>query len=698
MTVSPSFAARREDVIDALHGVEVPDPYRWLEDGEKDEVRAWTAGQNARTEEILAGVPGRASLEARLRELFLVGTVSSPSVRGRRCFYLKRTGDQNQPILFVRDGVNGEERTLVDPNVISAEGLTALDWWYPSPDGQLVAYGTSQNGDEWSTLRVVEVETGHHRPDAIERTRYSSVAWLTAGDAFYYTRYPAPGSVPAGEEHYHSHAFFHRLGTDPASDPKVFGEGRSPQDMIDLTASDDGRWLVVIAAQGWARSEVYLQDLTLTATDRSAAWTAVVEGVDALFTDAHIVDGRLLLRTNLDAPNYKLVVVNLGDPEARGGGPGGWATLVPERDDRVIEEIVVAGDGLVIHEREAVTSRLRHYDLDGGQAGELVLPGLGSVLALDGERGNPTLAVGYTDFVTPPGALRFDISTGERQLLAPQPPAAGFDPTQIEVRQIQYSSKDGTRIPMFLVHRRDIDRDGSNPTLLTAYGGFNISLGPEYRPALPAWLEQGGIFALPNLRGGGEFGEAWHQAGMRGNKQNVFDDFIAAAEWLVAEGYTSPERLGISGGSNGGLLVGAALTQRPDLFRAVVCKVPLLDMIRYHRFSIAKLWIPEYGSADEPNEFSWLMAYSPYHHVEEGTVYPATLVTTAEQDSRVDPLHARKMTALLQHATGGGEDRPILLRTESQAGHGAGKPLAKRVAEAADEWGFLGWQLGVTWD
>ncbi len=696
MAVSQSLSTRREDVVDTLHGVAVPDPYRWLEDGERDEVRAWTEAQNARTAEILSRVPGRAALEARLRELFLVGTVSSPVVRESRCFYLKRTGDQNQPVLYVRDGLEGEERVLVDQNTISAEGLTALDWWYPSPDGRLVAYGTSRNGDEWSTLRVVEVETGHHRPDVIERTRYSSLAWLPDGHAFFYTRYPEPGSVPAGEEHYHSHAFFHRLGDDPISDPKVFGEGRSPQDMLDLAISDDGRWLVVIAMQGWARSEVYVQ--ALTEGDRAGTWMPVVEGVDALFTDAHVVDDRLLLRTNLEAPNYRIVAIDLGDRDAVTGGPGTWTSLVPERDDRVIEDVIVAGAGLVVHERESVVSRLRRYGLDGSAAGDLDLPGLGSVQALDGERRNRLLAVGYTDFLTPASVFVFDLDSGERHSLAPQPPAPGFDPDQIEVRQVHYPSKDGTRIPMFLLHRRGIARDGSNPTLLTAYGGFNISLGPAYRAALPAWLERGGVFALPNLRGGGEFGEAWHQAGMRGNKQNVFDDFIAAAEWLVAEGYTAPERLGISGGSNGGLLVGAALTQRPDLFRAVVCQVPLLDMVRYHHFSIAKLWIPEYGSADDPEEFVWLMAYSPYHRVVDGTAYPATLVTTAEQDSRVDPLHARKMTALLQRATSRGEDHPVLLRAESQAGHGIGKPLGKRVAEAADEWGFLGWQLGVTWN
>ncbi len=683
-------AARREEVVETIHGVRIADPYRWLEDGESAETRAWTAAQNVRTEAVLGAVPGRATLESRLRELLAVGTVTAATVRGGRLFYLKREGDQNQPILYARDGVDVPERALVDPNALDASGLAALDWWYPSPDGRLVAYGVSRDGNEWSTLRVVEVESGRPLSDAIERTRYASVAWLPDGSGFYYTRYPTPGTVPPGEEEYNSHAFFHRLGTDPAQDPKVFGAGRSPQDIIALEISSDGRWLVALAFEGWTRSDVYLRDLTWS----DAPWIPVVEGVDALFTGAAVSDDRLYLRTNLDAPNYRIVAVDATSPAPE---LERWATVIPERPDRVIEGVVLAGGRLVTHELEAATSRLRVYDLEGAARQELALPAsLGSVAGLDGEEAGDLVAVGYTDFVTPPSAFVFNLDTGERRPLAPLPPAAGFAPDAVEVRQVRYPSRDGTPISMFIVHRKGLPRDGANPTVLSGYGGFNISEGPEYRVALPAWLEAGGVFALPNLRGGGEYGEAWHRAGMRGNKQNVFDDFVAAAEWLIAEGYTSPDRLAIWGGSNGGLLVGAAITQRPELFRAAVCAVPLLDMIRYHHFRIAKLWIPEYGSADDPEQFRWLYAYSPYHHVQEGTRYPATLITTGEQDSRVDPLHARKMAALLQHVNAD-PDRPILLRAETQAGHGAGKPLAKRVAEAADLWGFVGWQLGVDW-
>ncbi len=699
MTGEQPITTSREDVVETIHGVAVTDPYRWLEAGDADAVRAWTAAQNARTEALLDAVPGRAALAARLGELLRVGTVAAPAVRGERLFYLKREGDQNQPVLCVRDGVDGPERADVDPNALDAAGLVALDWWYPSADGRLVAYGVSRGGDEWSTLRVVEVDTGRVLRDAIERCRYSSVAWLQDGGGFFYTRYPTPGTVPSGDEEYNSHAFFHRLGEDPAADPKVFGEGRPPQDMIDLTISRDGRWLVAVAMQGWARSEVFLRDLTW----EEGPWVPVVEGVDALFDNAILGADRLYLRTNLNAPNGRIVAL---DPTDSAPALERWETIVPERADRTIEGFVLAGGRIVAHELEAATSRVRLCGWDGSPLGELPLPGLGSVHALDGEENGHLVAVDYTSFAVPRSSFVYDLGpTSDRRPpssvparpLAPLPPP-GFDPVAIEVRQVRYPSKDGTPISMFVVHRRGLALAGDHPTVLIGYGGFNISLGPSYDPALPAWLERGGVLAQPNLRGGGEYGEAWHRAGMLDNKQNVFDDVLAAADWLITEGYTSPEQLAIAGGSNGGLLVGAAITQRPELFRAALCAVPLLDMVRYHRFRIAKLWIPEYGSSDDPEQFAWLYAYSPYHRVREGTCYPATLLTTGEQDSRVDPLHARKMAAQLQHATNCGDERPILLRAEMQAGHGQGKPLHKRVAEAADEWGFLGWQLGVDWD
>ena len=688
VTTHPIPPTRRDDLVETVHGVSVADPYRWLEDGESAETRAWTAAQNARTEALLSAVPGRAALEARLAELLGTGVVGAPAVRGSRLFYTKRTGDQDQSSLRVRDGVDGEERVLVDPNVLGADGLLALDWWFPSHDGALVAYGTSTNGDEWSTLRVVETDTGRVLPDEIPRTRFASVAWLADNTGFYYTRHPAVGSVPPDQENYNRHAFFHPLGADPSLDPKVFGEGRAPEDLIGLTISPDGRWLAATAAEGWARSDLYLRDLH----EPDGPFRPVAEGLDARFDLLVPTAERFYLGTNLGAPNYRIVSLDPTDPS---GGPESWTTLIPEHPDRVIEAFVLAGDGIVTQELDAATARLRRYRPDGTPVGDIPLPGLGSLTGLDGEPGNPRLGFGYTSYVVPPSAFVHDLDTGDRSPVAPEPPPPGFDPAAYETRQVSYPSKDGTEITMFLTHRAGIALDGTNPTILAGYGGFTIAKTPEFRPAQLAWLERGGLLAIPNLRGGGEYGEDWHRAGMQAKKQNVFDDFLAAAEWLIAANYTRSEKLAIRGGSNGGLLVGAALTQRPELFRAVFCGVPLLDMVRYHRFRIARLWIPEYGSAEDPDAFAWLHAYSPYHRVVDGVSYPATLITCGEQDSRVDPLHARKMTALLQHATSANDDRPILLRAEDKAGHGAGKPLHKRVAEAADEGSFYVLMLGM---
>lgn len=687
-----TIVARREDVTDILHGVSITDPYRWLEDGDSAETRAWTDAQNAHTAEILAAAPGRATLEARLGDLLRVGSVASPGMYAGHVFFTRRDGDQAQASLLVRDPGTETDRVVVDPNALDPSGLTALDWWQPSPDGALLAFGTSQRGDEWSTLQILDVATGTVFPDRIARARYSSVAWLPDKSGFFYTRYPEPGSVPPGQEHYNSHAFFHALGAEPAADPKVFGEGRSPQDMMRLSLSRDGRWLLASAFQGWVNSELYLSDLH----GHDAAFVPLVTAHDALFENPEFDGDRLLLLTNWRSPNYRILAVDLtGD---RTAGPETWETVVPERPDRVITGFVRAGSEIVTDELESATSRLRRYGLDGAARGELALPGLGSVAGLTGDPESQTVIVGYTSFAVPPRLLAFDLASGDSSVFAALPPAPGVDPEGITVEQVWYPSKDGTPISMFLVARADLPRDVIAPTILTGYGGFNISRTPGYLAAQMAWLEQGGRYALPNLRGGGEYGEAWHKAGMRDKKQNVFDDFHAAAEWLIANGLTDAGHLGISGGSNGGLLMGAAITQRPDLFRAVYCAVPLLDMIRFDQFSIAKLWTPEYGSASDPAAFAWLHAYSPYHHVDEKTAYPAVLFTTAEQDSRVDPLHARKMAALLQHVVGESADSPILLHVERDAGHGVGKPLAKRVAEAADQLSFFSWRLGLAWD
>lgn len=687
----PQTGPRHAAVRETLHGVDIVDPFRWLEDAQSPETREWVADQNAASRAVLDAIPGRDALTARLRQLLEVGAVGSlREVKG--CFfYTKREAGQDQPVLRMQDGLDAPPRILVDPTTYGEDGLTSLDWWFPSPDGALLCFGLSRHGDEWSTLHLLQIASGEVLPDRIHRARYASVAWLPDSTGFYYTRYPEPGTVPPGQEHYNSHLFFHRLGVDPADDPEIFGQGRAPEDMIGARISANGRWLVASAFQGWSRSEIYLLDRE----HPDDGFTPVAAGIDAVFADALVHGDRLYLLTNLDAPNYRVIAVDLD--RAGAISPAEMATVIAERPDRVIEAIAIAGDRIVTEELERAIAHLRLYDLAGNQAGELDLPGPGSIGEIDADTGSRLLCVTWQSFTQPPTGYVFDTDRGTRVDVSPVALPAGYDPAGIVIEQVSYPSMDGTPISMFVVRSRDVPLDGSGPAYLTGYGGFNISRGSEYTPVLPAWLEQGGVFALPNLRGGGEYGEAWHRAGMREQKQHVFDDFIAAAEWLIDNGYTSRERLAISGRSNGGLLVGAVMTQRPDLYRAVYCGVPLLDMLRYDQFSIARLWIPEYGTAEEPDDFAWLHAYSPYHHVEDGALYPAVLFDAAEEDSRVDALHARKMTALMQERAANGPDRPILLRIESQAGHGQGKPLHKRVAQEADQWGFLGWQVGIDW-
>jgi prolyl oligopeptidase len=667
------------DEVEILHGESIPDPYRWLEQGDDPRTQAWTASQNALTESLLAAVPGRARLRARLDELLSIGALSTPEPVAGRYFYQRRDGRQNQPVLYVREGRDGEDRVLIDPNQLDAQGTTALDWFYPSEDGRLLAYGLSENGSEQSLLHVLEVDSGAPLPDRIPRTRSADLAWLPDGSGFYYTRYPAGGEVPDGEEHYHRSVFFHRLGTDSARDPLIFRPAEK-EHWPGVGLSPDGRWLVIGVARTFDQTDLYLQDLVAGTPP-----VPVAKDVAATF-DGEVVRGRLYLRTNLDAPTYRLYLV---DPERP--AREGWREIVPPRTDAVLDGFRVTGSTLALSYLERAASRLRLADLEGNGVREVALPTIGSLFGLSGEWDGDELYYGFTSYTVPPTVYRLALPAGTTELW--RRVDADLDPGRYEVRQVDYPSRDGTEVTMFVVYRSGLPRDGANPVYLSGYGGFNISMTPAFSRSLLLWLERGGVVAIPNIRGGGEYGEAWHQGGMLGHKQNSFDDFIAAAEWLIRERYTRPERLAAAGGSNGGLLMGAVLTQRPDLFGAVVIQVPLLDMLRYHRFLIARLWIPEYGSAEDPEQFRWLRAYSPYHHVRDGVRYPAVLLATAESDTRVDPMHARKMAARLQAATS--SDRPVLLRLEARAGHGAGKPLNKVLDELTDTWTFVFWQLGV---
>jgi prolyl oligopeptidase len=671
--------ARVDDVVDTVQGVRIPDPYRWLE-GASGEVKQWVDGQNAYTIALLGARPGREALRKRLAALLSIGTLGTPEVRGDWYFHTRREGTQNQPILYVRQGVGGTDRVLVDPNPLSPDGTATIDWWFPSRDGALLAYGISTAGDEKSTLRVRDTATGRDRPDVIPDTRFCSLGWLHDGSGFYYTRYPAQGSVPAGQENYDRRVFFHRMGSDPAKDALVFGQDRKPEEIIELDVSPDGRWLTAMVYDGWARTDLLLRDLSKP----DGGFVPVAQGLDAIFTGG-VVDGVLYMRTNLDASRYRLLAVDPEHPDR-----AAWKTLIPE-GEAVLDQASVIGGRLFVRQTQDASSRVAVYGLDGRHQRDIALPSLGTVDAITGEPDGHEAFFGFSSYTVPPRVQRVDLKDGTVSLW--RQVETDVDLTGFEVKQVFYPSKDGTRVSMFLVSRKGTTLDGNNPTILYGYGGFNVSQTPEFSRALVLWLERGGVYAEANLRGGGEYGEAWHRAGMLDRKQNVFDDFIAAGEYLVRTKVTRPERLAIYGGSNGGLLTGATLTQRPDLFKAVVCSVPLLDMLRYQNYQIARLWVPEYGSAESPEQFKYLYAYSPYHHVKKGTAYPAVLFTTAESDTRVDPMHARKMTALLQASTS--SDRPILLRTETRAGHGIGKPLSKQIDESADIYGFFFWQLGL---
>jgi prolyl oligopeptidase len=671
--------AHVDSVVDDVHGVKVADPYRWLEDAHSPAMQKFVSEQLAYTRSVLDALPGRDKLHAHLEELLEIGNVTAPKSRGGRYFYTRREGTQNQPVLYVREGVNGKDRVLVDVNQQAADGTIALDWFFPSHDGKYVAYGTSPSGSEISTLHVIDVATGHLLQDTIERTRAASLQWKPDGSGFYYTRYPKPGEVPAGQEMYNRHVFYHVLGSDPPKDPPIFGAGRDAQDWPNLELSNDGRWLSITVEQGWAKSEVYLKD-----TKTNAQPVAVAARQPHLYDGKPFRD-RLYIMTNEGAPMFRLFVTDAAQPERKN-----WREIIPESDSVLKDFRIVGGQIVAEYEQDAI-SHVKVFALDGKPIDEIKLPTLGKVAGVQGEATGEEAFIEFQSYAVPPTILRYEVASKETSEWAKV--KAPIDSNQYDVKQVWFNSKDGTRVPMFIVSKKGLTLNGKNPTLLTGYGGFNLSRTPSFERAIFIWLEHGGVYADANLRGGSEFGEKWHAAGMLGNKQNVFDDFAAAAEYLIAQKYTDTDHLSIRGRSNGGLLMGAALTQHPELYKAVVCQVPLLDMLRYQNFQIAKLWIPEYGSADDPEQFKWLYAYSPYHHVVDGTKYPATLIMTADTDTRVDPMHAKKMAARLQAANAG--PNPILLEVDTKAGHGLDKPIGKQVQEWTDIWSFLFWQLGV---
>lgn len=652
--------------------VAAADPYRYLEDSADPRTVAWTTEQNARTRAALDAVPGRATLAARLDALLRTDVVSVPVAAGERTFFTARRGTANQAALYVREGE--AVRTLVDPARLDPDGLTAIDWWHASQSGNFVAFGLSRNGDERSTLHVVDAASGSLQAEAIPDTRYASVAWSPGDTEFFYTRFP-----PGGQ--YDARVYRHVLGAPHSNDELVFGTGRKSEDMLQLDRSPDGRWLVVNALDGWSRSDAYVADTTAPVL----CFVPLAQGRAGRY-DVHVTDRALYVRTDEDAPRFRVFRVDPRAPER-----AAWIEVIPQAAG-TLEALTVAGDSLVLHYLEDVRSMLRVRRPDGEVETIAGLHGR-SVLAMTGDAASGDAYVQLASYVEAPEIVRVQLRARPTTLQSWDRIATPFDASAYRVEQRWFVSKDGTRVPMSIVARRDVAWDGTAPAVLYGYGGFNISLVPAFAASLLPWLDAGGVYAVANLRGGGEFGEAWHQAGMRERKQNVFDDFVAAAEYLGSSGIADPARLAVMGGSNGGLLVAAFATQRPELARAIVCLVPLTDMLRYHEFLIARLWIAEYGDPDDAADAAVLRAYSPYHNVRDGAAYPAMLVATAESDGRVDPMHARKFGARVQAATSG--DARVYVYVEPNAGHGVGKPRHKMVAELADRWCFVATALDV---
>ena len=665
--------SRCESIFDVYHGVEVPDPYRWLEDADQTETKNWVAEQNARTRQALDSVGSYNRWHERLLALMAMSIDWPDAQRASVLFGGSRSGSQAQPVVFVTstDTPYASRRVLLDPASLAADGAMALDWSMPSADGSLLAYGLSEGGTENSTLYVMDVLTGTNLADIIPNTRACSLAWLPDSAGFYYTRYPE------GEQ-YHRHVFLHRIGQPWKDDALIFDALPVDDAWPSVAAHPDGTHVLISVGVGWSRNDLHLLNVA------TGEWTTIIDGAD-INTSLAFDGDHLVGITNLNAPRGRVVSLPLADPSL-------WTTLVAE-GETVIEFDWRSGDSRFVSGSKSGVRTLAQHGLDGVFVRDIPLPAFAEIAGIAHDPDHPEFFLALTSFGLPTCTFRYCPSTGlERWGTAAED--MPFVPERIVVDHVTYPSADGTSIGMYLVRDATTSPSLDTPVLLTAYGGFNIASTPAFNSLYVAWCQAGGMVAVAGIRGGNEEGEDWHSAGMRANKQNVFDDFHAAADFLVTSGRTSRATLALRGGSNGGLLMGAAITQRPDLAKAVVCEVPLLDMIRFPKFLIARLWTHEYGDPDVAEEFPWLWAYSPYHHVHEGTAYPATLITTAEGDTRVDPCHARKMTAMLQGATSSGA--PILLRQGERAGHGAGRPQAKMAADAADVLTFLGWQLDVT--
>ena len=680
-------AARKSDVVDDYHGTRVPDPYRWLEDPDSPESRAWIEAENRLTAAYLAEIPARSTIRERLTKLWNYPKYGTPFRKGRRYFFFKNDGLQNQSVLYKQASLTADPETLLDPNLLSEDGTVALSTMAVSDDGRLLAYGTSASGSDWEEFRVRDVAQGRDLSDDLKWIKFSGASWTNDDAGFFYSRYPEPADKALTDVNRFQRLYYHRLGTDQAQDLLVYERPDQPDWGMNAEVTDDGRYAVMHVWLGTdRRNRVYYLDLK--DAKRPKVTGEVVRLLDDFDASYAFVgnDGPVFyFLTDLDAPRKRVIAIDTRHPErAR------WREIIPQGPD-VLDGVQIIHDTFVANSMHDASSRLRLFAHDGRFVKDLPLPTLGSIGGISGERKDDEMFYAFTSFLYPTTIFRYDFKSGVTSVF--KAPAIDFDPSGYETKQVFYTSKDGTRVPMFITHQKGLHLDGSNPTYLYGYGGFNISLTPSFSVSMLVWLQMGGVYAVPNLRGGGEYGEEWHQAGMHDRKQNVFDDFIAAAEYLIAQGYTSPSKLAIAGASNGGLLVGAAITQRPELFGAALPAVGVMDMLRFHKFTIGWAWVTDYGSADSAAQFPYLYKYSPLHNIRAGTRYPATLVTTADHDDRVVPGHSFKFTAALQAAQAG--PQPVLIEIETKAGHGAGKPTSKLIEEQADRMAFLVKNLGL---
>ena len=677
--------SRTVEHMDNYHGVEVADPYRWLEDDvrESDDVRDWVESQNAVTFAYLETIAERDAIAERLRELWDYERFGRPFKEGGRYYYEYNDGLQNQDVVLTQESLDAEPTLLLDPNTWSEDGTVALASYFPSPDGRHVAYLVQDGGSDWRTARIIDVATGEVLDAELEWLKFTGLSWTADGSGFYYSRYPETSEDEKFQAlNMNQAVYFHRLGTEQSEDQLVYARPDNPEWGFAANVSDDGRHLIITIWKGTDdRYQIVHQDLT----SPDSTPQMIIEGFDNDYTTVGSIGDEVFFRTNLDAPKNRLIAIDMTRP-----GRDAWREIIAEAED-VLDDASLVGNRIVADYMQDAQTVVKLFELDGTPAGTVDLPGIGTATGFSGKVDDPETFFSFTSFDTPTTVNRLDVSTGEVTVF--RQPDVPFDTSDYVVRQVFYESKDGTRVPMFISYRKDVKLDGTAPTLLYGYGGFNISMTPGFSITRFAWMEMGGIYAVANLRGGGEYGKAWHQAGTRLNKQNVFDDFIAAAEYLIEEDYTNPSRLAIFGGSNGGLLVGAVTNQRPELFGAAIPAVGVMDMLRFQEFTAGRFWVDDYGSSADPEEFEALYAYSPYHNVEPGTEYPAVLVTTADTDDRVVPGHSFKYAAALQKAQGGAA--PVLIRIETRAGHGAGTPTEMIIDDYADRWAFLVKNLGM---